>query len=106
VEIIIHLQHSAFSYNLLVIDATKISYTTGEMAPSIHTTPGNKIISQLQTLNCTCKTSPINVTAEGSRVGKEEEGRWKGKKVPASNPRDSFEGHGVHRINSPPTHLT
>lgn len=69
------------------------------MAPSIHMTSGNKIISQLQTVNYTCKIFPINVMAEVSKVRKEEEGRWKGEKVLPANQRHSFYGHGINVIN-------
>lgn len=83
-------QFLTFSYNLLVVDTNKSTFTTEEMAPSTHTTSTNKIISQLQTLNYTCKTFPSNFIAEESQVGKKEKGRCKGEKVPPSNQRDSF----------------
>lgn len=46
VELNIHSEHSTFTYNTLVIDLNKISYTMEEMASSIQTTSDNKIISQ------------------------------------------------------------
>lgn len=53
VELNIHSEHSTFTYNTLVIDLNKISYTMEEMASSIQTTSDNKIISQQWTLNYT-----------------------------------------------------
>lgn len=53
VELNIHSEHSTSTYNTLVIDLNKISYTMEEMASSIQTTSDNKIISQQWTLNYT-----------------------------------------------------